>query len=203
MKYSSIVIKIGLEMTRINMHDINSVWHVLSHMQPKTFYHKSPNQWIAQGYARWYKRDNKISQNKPPRPPASVREACTDRLNVSDRTTRQAESDIIIFRITGPLWGQFTCDRWRPVTRNLDIFFDLRLNKRLSKPSRHRWFETPSRSLCRHCNYATRCKGTPQIRKYRGTTVKKEIMDPTYGVCYLWSRYISWHGILNRGTFTI
>ena len=41
----------------------------------------------------------------------------------------------------------------RPVTLSFDVFFDLRLNKRLSKQSRHRWFETPSRSLLRHCNY--------------------------------------------------
>ena len=40
----------------------------------------------------------------------------------------------------------------RPVTRSFDVFFDLRLNKRLSKQSRRRWFETPSRSLWRHCN---------------------------------------------------
>ena len=40
----------------------------------------------------------------------------------------------------------------RPVTRSFDVFFDLRLNKRLSEQSRRRWFETPSRSLWRHCN---------------------------------------------------
>ena len=41
----------------------------------------------------------------------------------------------------------------RPVMRrSFDGFFDLRLNKRLNKQSRHRWFETPSRSLWRHCN---------------------------------------------------
>ena len=40
----------------------------------------------------------------------------------------------------------------RPVTRSFDVFFDLRLNKRLSKQSRRRWFGTPSRSLWRHCN---------------------------------------------------
>ena len=31
------------------------------------------------------------------------------------------------------------------------VFFYLRLNKRLSKQPRRRWFETPSRSLWRHC----------------------------------------------------
>ena len=39
------------------------------------------------------------------------------------------------------------------MSRCFDVFFDLRLNKRLSKHSRRRWFETPSRSLWRHCNY--------------------------------------------------
>ena len=34
----------------------------------------------------------------------------------------------------------------------LIFLFDLCLNKRLSKQSRRRWFETPSRSLCRQCN---------------------------------------------------
>ena len=40
----------------------------------------------------------------------------------------------------------------RPVTQSFDVSFDLRLNKRLSKQSRRRWFETPYRSLWRHCN---------------------------------------------------
>ena len=42
-----------------------------------------------------------------------------------------------IFRVTGPLCGEFIGDRWipsqRPVMRSFDVFFDLRLNKRLSK----------------------------------------------------------------------
>ena len=40
----------------------------------------------------------------------------------------------------------------RPVARSFDVFFDPRLNKRLSKPSWGWWFETPSYSLWRHCN---------------------------------------------------
>ena len=36
-----------------------------------------------------------------------------------------------------------------PWTRSFDVFFDQ--NKRLSKQPRRRWFETPSRSLWRHC----------------------------------------------------
>ena len=37
----------------------------------------------------------------------------------------------------------------RPVARIVDVFFDLRPNKRLSKQSWGWWFETPSRSLWR------------------------------------------------------
>ena len=47
-------------------------------------------------------------------------------------------------------------DRWiprtRPVTRSFDVFFDLRLNKLLSKQSWSWWFETQSRPLWRHCH---------------------------------------------------
>ena len=49
-----------------------------------------------------------------------------------------------------PVSGDFPTQR--PVTRSFDIFFDLRLIKRLSKHSRCWWFETLSRPLWRHCN---------------------------------------------------
>ena len=55
-----------------------------------------------------------------------------------------------IFRVTGHLCGEFTAQR--PMTRSFDVSFDLRLKKRLSKQSRGRLFEMPSRSLWRHCN---------------------------------------------------
>ena len=61
-----------------------------------------------------------------------------------------------IFRVTGPLCGEFTgpgeVPTQRPVTRSFDVFFDLRLNKRLSKEPWGWWFETPSWSLWRQCN---------------------------------------------------
>ena len=61
-----------------------------------------------------------------------------------------------IFHVTGRLCGEFTGDQWiptqRPVTRTFDVFFDLRLNQRLSKQSWGWWFERLSRSLWRHCN---------------------------------------------------
>ena len=49
-----------------------------------------------------------------------------------------------------PVTGEFPAQR--PVTRSLDVCFDLRPNKRLSKQSWGWWFETPSRPLWRHCN---------------------------------------------------
>ena len=61
-----------------------------------------------------------------------------------------------IFCVTGhcagnsPVPSEFPAQR--PVTRSFDVFFDLCLNKRLSKQSRGWWFEMPSRPLWRHCN---------------------------------------------------
>ena len=60
-----------------------------------------------------------------------------------------------IIRVTGlcagnsPVTGEFPAQR--PVMRSFDVFFDLRLNKRLSKQSWGWWFETPSGSLW--CNW--------------------------------------------------
>ena len=49
-----------------------------------------------------------------------------------------------------PAIGEFSAQM--PVRRAFDVFFDLRLNKRLSKHSWGWWFEPPSRSLWRHGN---------------------------------------------------
>ena len=49
-----------------------------------------------------------------------------------------------------PVCGEFPAQR--PVTRSFDVFFDLRLNIRLSKQSWGWWFETLPRQLWRHSN---------------------------------------------------
>ena len=49
-----------------------------------------------------------------------------------------------------PVPGEFPAQR--PVTRSLDVFCDLRLNKRLNKQWWGCWFETPSPPLWRHRN---------------------------------------------------
>ena len=77
-----------------------------------------------------------------------------------------------MFRVTGfcavnspvtvgnsPVTGEFPSHR--PVTRSFNVFFDLHLNKRLSKQSRRRWFETPSLSLWRPGFYT---KGRPLVK---------------------------------------
>ena len=47
----------------------------------------------------------------------------------------------------------------RPVTRSFDVFFDLRLNKRLSKHLQGWCFETPSHPLWRHSNVISQSGG--------------------------------------------
>ena len=49
-----------------------------------------------------------------------------------------------------PVTGEFPAQR--PVTRSFEVFFDLRLNKRLSKQSWGWWFEMSSCPLWCHCN---------------------------------------------------
>ena len=69
--------------------------------------------------------------------------------------TMMTSSNGNTFRVTGHLCGNsLTTGEFpalRPVTRSFNVFFDLRLNKRLSKQSWGWWFETPSRPFC--CKY--------------------------------------------------
>ena len=55
-------------------------------------------------------------------------------------------------RVSGPLCGEFTGHRWIPRTKAIDVFFDLRLNKRMSKQWWGWWFVTSRHSLWRHFN---------------------------------------------------
>ena len=51
--------------------------------------------------------------------------------------------------------GEFLAQR--PVAQSFDVFFDLRLNKRLSEQSWGWWLEKPLRSLGRHSNADILC----------------------------------------------
>ena len=57
---------------------------------------------------------------------------------------------LVIYAGNSPVTGEFPSQM--PVTRSFDVFFDIRLNKRLSKQSWGWWFERPSCPLWRHCN---------------------------------------------------
>ena len=90
-----------------------------------------------------------------------------------------------IFRVTGPLCGEFTglgdFPTQRPVTRSFDVFFDLCLNKRLCKQSRGWWFETLSWSLWRLRNAHLYTSVTCQL--YKGASAKRKGTAP-YGLGY-------------------
>ena len=90
-----------------------------------------------------------------------------------------------IFRVTGHLCGAFTgpgCfPAQRQVTRNFDVFFDLRPNKRLSKQSWGWWVETLSRSLWRHCNeISVKCQIMVQFHNVRFVNSPKCISHYIY-----------------------
>ena len=76
--------------------------------------------------------------------------------NVRDWTTwwrHQMETFsalLVLCAGNSPITGDFPSQR--PVTRSFDVFFDLLLNKRLSKQSCDWWFEAPSLLSWRHCN---------------------------------------------------
>ena len=58
---------------------------------------------------------------------------------------------LVLCQGNSPVMCEFSSHR--PVTRSFEVFFfNVHLNKRLSKQSRGWWFETPLRSLWRHCN---------------------------------------------------
>ena len=70
-----------------------------------------------------------------------------------------------------PVPGEFPAQR--PVTRSFDVFFDLRLNKRLSKQSWGWWFETLPRPLWRHSNENKQndnSQSTPSSYRFRWGT---------------------------------
>ena len=62
---------------------------------------------------------------------------------------------LAICKGNSPVTGQFPAQR--SVTWSFDVFFDLRLNKRLTKQWRGWWFETPSCPLWRHCYVLCYC----------------------------------------------
>ena len=97
------------------------------------FFPRSLSKW------QWAAADYKV-KTQPPTP--------TQRVTISAASSLTIE-DVIKWKPL-PVPGEFLTQR--PVTRSFDVFFDLRLNKRLSKQSWGWWFETLSHPLWRHRN---------------------------------------------------
>ena len=108
-----------------------------------------------------------------------------------------------IFGVTGhssgnsPVIGGFPWQR--PVTRSFDVFFDQRLNKRLSKRSWGWWFETLTRPLWRHCNVKSYNTMPEDQSALRGFGVKYYVSnDKLHNMYYqrrpkkLWDIDLTW-----------
>ena len=89
-----------------------------------------------------------------------------------------------IFRVTGhlcgdsPVPGEFSAQR--PVTRGFAVFFDLYLNKWLSKQSWGWWFETPSYPLWRHRNEDWSFSQTPVPLIQNSSGLLDSVTEVTY-----------------------
>ena len=94
---------------------------------------------------------------------------CFTRGQYSQHPPMKTSSNGNIFRVPGHLCVEFTCHRWIPHTKAIElsfhVLFDLRQNKRLSKQSWGWWFETPSRPLWRHYNASQRSASTQPTQK--------------------------------------
>ena len=115
--------------------------------------------------------------------------------NETQQTSMMTSSNGNIFRVTGPLCGEFTgpgdFPTQRPVTGSFYVFFDLRLNKRLSKQPWGWWFETPSWSLWRHCNEIA---ATNPIAYNDTEYTKSPYTQEGYSNFELMSRFVpQWH----------
>ena len=93
-----------------------------------------------------------------------------------------------------PVTGEFPAQR--PVTRSVDDFFDLHLNKGFSKQRWGWWYYTPLCPLWRHCNGEIKITGLLSHIKtsfhrfyHRGTAVKSIIIYflATYTGCWTYN----------------
>ena len=73
-------------------------------------------------------------------------------MNIHDDIIKMETFSALLALCAGnsPVTGEFPAQKL--VTRTYDVFFDLRLNKLLSKQSWDWWFETSLCSLWHHCN---------------------------------------------------
>ena len=78
----------------------------------------------------------------------------TVRLYIMTSSNGNISASLALCAGNSPVTDEFPAQR--SATQSFDDFFDLRLNQQLNKQWWRRWFETPSRSLWRHCNELSR-----------------------------------------------
>ena len=131
-----------------------------------------------------------------------------------------------MFRVTGHLWGEFTGDRWFPRIKASDAelrcFLWSAPEQTMSKQSRRRWFETPSRSFWHHCNIIhiiripvcpwrrwIRCLSYVAGRKLLSYNASKLYFSPQHPIYHnaLWRQTDGllvtaddWYGIIHQAT---
>ena len=88
-----------------------------------------------------------------------------------------------------PVTGEFPVQR--PVTQSFDVFFDLCLNKWLSKQWWGWWFETVSCPLWRHCNGIGCCvaKWFTSYVRYLYILIEKYLLMLIYSLIYMQYKY--------------
>ena len=98
-----------------------------------------------------------------------------------------------------PVTGEFPAQR--PMTQSFEIFFDLRLNKRLSKQSWGWWFETPPRPLWHHCNVqykiSTDIHNTGTLCQWLAVSLYREgagVVEIISCICVEGGIEDTWHG---------
>ena len=86
--------------------------------------------------------------------------------------------------------GEFPAQR--QVTQSFDVFFDLRLNKRLGKQSWGWWFEMPPRPLRRHM------KNIIFWFKFHSGPLNAQLTKFVIGLVPIWHQTITWNPVLQR-----
>ena len=89
---------------------------------------------------------------------------------------------------SSPVRGEFPTQR--PVRRSFDVFFDLCLNKRLSKQSWGWWFETLLRPLWRHRNVS---QGINELISDWDEAIDNGHASKTYTIPFL--VHVHWNGL--------
>ena len=119
----------------------------------------------------------------------------------------------IFFRATGPLRGESTGHRWIPLTKASDAelwcFLWSAPEQTMSKQSRQRWFETPSRSLWHHSNGGhsiitrffwtwIRTEYSKELRRVRGNGCIYDTLTQWHGYVYCITDPLWWESIGHR-----